>query len=179
MLKFKSLILRGVNWVLKRNLLLIFTILFLTGCSLDETIKEGKSVLEKGEEVLEKGEEVATNLNNKVNKVTSILDGNIREVQNTKVFEEDFTFKELIDNTTQNPVWKNESGDYVTVQAEVNGYDDLEEIILGFPYSEEGISLANAGIFTSIDGAIKVNGERHEVSGDEVLAILFEIYEKK
>lgn len=171
--------------MIKMLLSIIFIALILTGCSLEGTIDQGKDLLEKGNQMVEKSEEALSDLNTDLNKVTTFFDSNISEIQNTEVYEEDFTFKELIDVAVEKPIWTSESETYVTVSGKINlpsfmveKYGDVEEIILGFPFSD-GMALANAGAFTTIDGAVKVDGVAYEVSGEEVIFILSDIYKNK
>ena len=171
---------------LKKILSLGVAILFLTGCSIDNTIEKGTDTLEKGNDLFEKGKEEISEVQTKVNKVTSFLDRDIAEVQNSKVYDEEITFKELIDNTVQNPIWSNEGeGDsYIVVSGKIElpaslqeQYPGLEEIALGFPFSD-GMSLANADVFTTIDGFMKINGSGYEASGQEIISILEKINEQ-
>jgi len=70
--------------------------------------------------------------------------------------------------TVDNPQWASESDTYVTVQGKLKSttvdlgqYNGLEEIILGFPFDEStGISLPNAGVFTTIDGGAIIDTQR-------------------
>lgn len=164
-----------------KKIILFFSItIALYGCSMEETLEKGQDLVQKSEEVIDKVDEASS----KVNVVTSMFDGNIREVQNSNVYEEDFTFKELIDGTIKNPKWKSESNTYVTVQGELKPtkvdlgeFNGVEEIIIGFPFDKSsGISLANAGVFTTIDGEVIVDGTSYEVSGQGIIDILATIY---
>ncbi len=167
-----------MHLVFKRIILFSTLTTTLYGCSVEETF-------EKGQDLLEKGEEVVNVASSKVNEVTSLFDGNIREIQNSNVYDEDYTFKELIATTVENPQWTSETDTYVTLQGKLKPtsvdlaqYNGLEEIILDFPFDEgSGISLANAGVFTTIDGGAIIDGTAYELSGDEIIGILNIIYE--
>lgn len=152
--------------------------LLLSACS-----NEATELLEKGEELLDKGEQVigkVEELESKVNDVTAIFDKKIQATQLAKVYEFDYTYKELIDATVENPVWTSESEDYVTLQGTLKNkslpigpFEQVDEIILGFPYDPDlGISLANAGVFTTIEGGVMVDGNAYELTADEILSAL-------
>ena len=169
--------------------IIIFTSLIatLSGCSAEEAIEKGQGLLESGETLLEQGEELADQFDEasaKVKEIAATFDTNILQVQHTDVYEEDFTFKELINATIENPEWTSVTDTYVAVRGQLKSntvdlgeYIGLDEITLGFPFDESsGLALANAGVFTTIDGGARINGTAYELSGQEIIDILSMIY---
>lgn len=183
----------------KFGIIMVISLLTLSGCGVTvESISDKASVvIDKKNEVVDKAKEIRSD----VNEVTTTFDKKVQAVKKSNVYENEFTFEDLFDETLKNAKWEsdkeevritgdpkeflfdpvfNSNSDLDTERQEILAsylVDDSVSFTFIFPsLVDTVVPSVNVPIFSELYAYITIDGTDYEVNGQELISILSELY---